>query len=71
MSEASQDLLPFLLNMLQSRPSVSLGLALSWSQSYPVIYSILNELDQLYDAMAIPTTHTHSQEFLEWIKQFL
>ena len=71
MPETIPDPLSFLLNMLPSRPSVPSGLALSWSQRWPIICSILHELDQLHHATAIPATHPHGHRFLEWIKQFL
>ncbi|KAG1608378.1 hypothetical protein G6F46_011591 [Rhizopus delemar] len=71
MPKTITDPLSFLLNMLPSRPSVSSNLALSWSQRWPVICSILHELDQLQHVTAIPITHPHGQKLLEWLKHFL
>lgn len=71
MPEKIQDPLSFLLSMLPSRPLVLSGLALSWSQSWPVICSILDKLDQLHWAVTIPITYSHGQVLLEWIKWFL
>ncbi|KAG0737084.1 hypothetical protein G6F57_010291 [Rhizopus arrhizus] len=71
MSETIPDPLSFLLNMLPSHPSAHSGLALSWSQHWPTICSILHELDQLHHATTIPATHPHGHKLLEWIKQFL
>ncbi|KAG1052342.1 hypothetical protein G6F43_005515 [Rhizopus delemar] len=59
------DPLSFLLNMLSSRPSVPSNLALSWSQRWPVICSILHELDQLQHVTVIPITQPHGQKLLE------
>ncbi|KAG1625268.1 hypothetical protein G6F44_012699 [Rhizopus delemar] len=71
MPETITDPLSFLLNMLPSRPSVPSNLALSWSQRWPVICSILHELDQLQHVTVIPITHPHGQKLLEWLKPFL
>lgn len=71
MPETIQDPLSFLLNMFPSRPSAPSGLALSWSQSWPAICSILYELSQFHRAATIPTTYTHGQKLLEWIKRCL
>ncbi|KAG1546448.1 hypothetical protein G6F49_010495 [Rhizopus delemar] len=59
MPKTITDPLSFLLNMLPSRPSVSSNLALSWSQCWPVICSILHELDQIQHVTVIPITHPH------------
>ncbi|ORE15880.1 hypothetical protein BCV71DRAFT_184515, partial [Rhizopus microsporus] len=45
MSEAIRDPLSLLLSMLPLRPSVPSNLALVWSQRWPIIYSILYELN--------------------------
>ena len=45
MPETIKDSLPFLMNRLLLRPLVLSGVALSWSQRWPIICSILHELD--------------------------
>jgi hypothetical protein len=71
MPEIIVDSLSLPLIMLPSRPSVPSNLVLSWPQRWPVICSILHELNQLQHATAIPTTQPYGQKLLEWLKQFL
>ncbi|ORE21780.1 hypothetical protein BCV71DRAFT_173126, partial [Rhizopus microsporus] len=49
--------LSFLLNMLPLRSSVPPNLALTWSQRWPIVCSLLHELDQLHHNKLISTKH--------------
>ncbi|KAG0763500.1 hypothetical protein G6F57_000790 [Rhizopus arrhizus] len=70
--ETIRDPLSFLLNMLPLRPSVPFpNLALTWSQRWPIICSILYELDQLHHDKLIPIKYPHGQKLLVWLNRFL
>jgi hypothetical protein len=71
MPETIRDPLSFLLNMLLLRPSVPQNLALAWSHRWPIICSILYELDQLQHDKLILIKHSHGQKLLVWLNQFL
>ncbi|CEG82454.1 hypothetical protein RMATCC62417_16523 [Rhizopus microsporus] len=71
MPETIRDPLSFLLNMLPLRPSIPPNLALTWSQRWPIICSILYESDHLYHNKLIINKHPHGQKFLVWLNQFL
>ncbi|ORE04554.1 hypothetical protein BCV72DRAFT_251175 [Rhizopus microsporus var. microsporus] len=68
MLETIRDPLPFLLNMLSLCPSVPPNLALTWYQRWPIICSLLHELDQLHHNKLISTKYPHGQKFLVWLK---
>ena len=63
--------LSFLLNMLPLRPSVPSNLAFTWSQRWPIICSLLHELDQLHHNKLISTKYPHGQKLLVWLNQFI
>ncbi|KAG0966415.1 hypothetical protein G6F31_004783 [Rhizopus arrhizus] len=71
MPETIRDPLSFLLNMLPLRPLVLPNLALTWSQRWPIICSILYELDQLHHDKLIPIKYPHGQKLLVWLNRFL
>ncbi|ORE09352.1 hypothetical protein BCV72DRAFT_201847 [Rhizopus microsporus var. microsporus] len=71
MPETIRDPLSFLLNILPLRPSVPPNLALTWSQRWSIICSILYELDQLHHNKLILIKRPYGQKFLVWLKQFL
>ncbi|KAG1540170.1 hypothetical protein G6F49_012192 [Rhizopus delemar] len=71
MPETVQDPLSFLLNMLPLRPSIPPSSALTWYQRWPIICSILHELDQLHHDKLIPARYPHGQKLLTWLSQFL
>ncbi|KAL4209705.1 hypothetical protein AB4K20DRAFT_1977725 [Rhizopus microsporus] len=71
MPETIRDPLSSLLNMLLLRPSIPPNLALIWSQRWPIICSLLYELDQLHHNKSIPTKHLHGQKLLVWLNQFI
>ncbi|ORE12135.1 hypothetical protein BCV72DRAFT_311070, partial [Rhizopus microsporus var. microsporus] len=61
----------FLKNKWPLRPSVPPNLALTWPQWWPIICSLLHELDQLHHNKLIFSKHPHGQTFLVWLKQFI
>ncbi|EIE75313.1 hypothetical protein G6F46_003108 [Rhizopus delemar] len=67
MPEAVQDPLSFLLSMLSLRPSIPPCSALTWYQLWPIICSILHELDQLHHGKLIPAKHPYGQKPLIWL----
>ncbi|KAG1501746.1 hypothetical protein G6F52_012433 [Rhizopus delemar] len=71
--ETVQDPLSFLLNILPLRPSISPppSSALTWHQRWPIIRSILHELDQLHHDKLIPAKYPYGQKLLIWLSQFL
>ena len=70
MPEAITDPISFLLNMLPTRAFAPSGIALSWTWRWPVICSILYELDQLQHDTIIPCKTSHGQKLIEWLRQF-
>ncbi|ORE09839.1 hypothetical protein BCV72DRAFT_317321 [Rhizopus microsporus var. microsporus] len=71
MLKTIRDPLSFLLNMLPLRPSVPPNLALTWSQRWLILCSLLHELDQLHHNKLIPTKHPHGKKLLVCLKQFI
>ncbi|KAG1552208.1 hypothetical protein G6F46_001215 [Rhizopus delemar] len=65
MPEAIVDPMSFLLNMLPTRTFVPSSIALSWTCRWPVICSILHELDQLQHYTIIPYKTPHGQKLIE------
>jgi hypothetical protein len=70
MPETIADPISFLLNMLPTRAFVPSSIALSWTWRWPVICSILHELDQLQHYTTIPCKTPHGQKLIEWLRQF-
>ncbi|KAG1276683.1 hypothetical protein G6F65_009068 [Rhizopus arrhizus] len=70
MPETIADPISFLLNMLPTRAFVPSSIALSWTWRWPVICSILHELDQLQHYTTIPCKAPHGQKLIEWMRQF-
>ncbi|KAG1140835.1 hypothetical protein G6F37_008751 [Rhizopus arrhizus] len=70
MPETIADPISFLLNMLPTRAFVPSITSLSWTWRWPVICSILRELDQLQHDTAIPCKTPHGQKRIEWLRQF-
>ncbi|KAG1056034.1 hypothetical protein G6F43_002034 [Rhizopus delemar] len=69
MPETIADPISFLLNMLPTRTFVPSSIALSWTCRWPVICSMLHELDQLQHYTTIPCKTPHGQKLIEWLKQ--
>ena len=62
MPETIKDSLSFLMNGLPLHPLVPSRVSLSWSQRWPIICSILHELDQLHYAEQILIKYPHGQK---------
>ncbi|KAL4215282.1 hypothetical protein AB4K20DRAFT_1010022 [Rhizopus microsporus] len=71
MSETMKGPLSFFIYMFPTRPSVPYDFALSWSQQWPIICTILHGFDQLRHNQVIPVKHLHGQKLLSWLDQFL
>ncbi|KAG0738619.1 hypothetical protein G6F62_011985 [Rhizopus arrhizus] len=60
----------FLLNVLLTRVFAPSNIASSWACRWPVICSILHELDQLQRYTTIACKPPHGQKLIEWLRQF-
>ncbi|KAG1476063.1 hypothetical protein G6F45_014077 [Rhizopus arrhizus] len=68
MPETISDPLSFLLNILPARKPRSFNTTLSWTLRWPIICTILYELDYLHHTKHLPTPPTHlGQRLLEWL----
>ncbi|KAG0756959.1 hypothetical protein G6F29_009848 [Rhizopus arrhizus] len=70
MPETIADPISFFLNMLPTHAFVPSIIALSWTWRWPVICTILHELDQLQHYTTIPCKTPHGQKLIEWLRQF-